>query len=171
VNNGYSGSKEQYAYDCNPENVKKEVENFVLEELTKRGQLKPEFAENQEWLKTNGDQTKLYVLPDGMIYAYMKHESISAGGQPLFTNKAAPTSSDWHTDKRLSLSSGSISDCIGTIVSNAIPMKSGDVIRVKGLRDGTTTTTSSAFVGLIGYSDISGITKAWSSSLAFTKTR
>jgi hypothetical protein len=30
VNNGYSGSKEQYAYDCNPNNIKKQAEDFVL---------------------------------------------------------------------------------------------------------------------------------------------
>ena len=46
----------------------------VTEEFIKRGQLKPEFAQSLEWLDKNGDQTKLYVLPDGFIYAYMLTE-------------------------------------------------------------------------------------------------
>lgn len=72
INNGYVGSKEDYAKDCNPDNIKKDVEDFVLEELAKRGQLKPEFANSKEELDLNGDPTKLYVLPDGYIWAHMK---------------------------------------------------------------------------------------------------
>jgi hypothetical protein len=40
--------------------------------LAKRGQLKPEFANNKEELDSSGDTTKLYVLPDGYIWAHMK---------------------------------------------------------------------------------------------------
>jgi hypothetical protein len=40
--------------------------------LVKRGQLKPEFANNKEELDSSGDTTKLYVLPDGYIWAHMK---------------------------------------------------------------------------------------------------
>lgn len=49
-------------------------ESFITSELAKHGQLAPEFAESLEWLTENGDQSKLYVLPDGFIYAYMMTE-------------------------------------------------------------------------------------------------
>lgn len=147
---------------------KAEFESYIATELAKRGQLKPEFANSIEECT---DTTKLYVLPDGFIYAYMAYENSVAGSQPLFTNKADPTSSDWNTDKRLSFSSGNMTACTGAIVSNAIPMKSGDVIRVKGLRNGSTTATASVFVGLNGYSDNAGTTKSWEAPMAFTKTR
>ena len=42
---------------------------YISEELAKRGQLKPEFANSIEECI---DTTKLYVLPDGYIYAYTK---------------------------------------------------------------------------------------------------
>ncbi len=52
----------------------------IAAELAKRGQLKPEFAESIEECK---DTTKLYVLPDGYLYAYML---TTTEPQPLFTN-------------------------------------------------------------------------------------
>lgn len=72
VNNGYSGSKDQFAYDCNPENIKRSVEGFILDELAQRGQVKPEFANDLEELKQTGDTSKIYVLPDNYIYIYKK---------------------------------------------------------------------------------------------------
>lgn len=49
------------------------------------------------------------------------------------TNLADPTSADWQEGYRLSLSSGTASACTGHTVTNYIPAKSGDVLRVKGL--------------------------------------
>lgn len=42
---------------------------YIQDELAKRGQLRPEFANS---LADCADTTKLYVLPDGYIYAYIK---------------------------------------------------------------------------------------------------
>ena len=56
-----------------------ETRAVVADELAKRGQLKPEFADSVEWLAENGDQSKLYVLPDGYIYAYMTKTETSSG--------------------------------------------------------------------------------------------
>ena len=145
---------------------KAEFETYIATELAKRGQLEPLYADSIEECT---DTTKLYVLPDGMIYAYMLMEI--EGGEPLFNNLIDPTSSDWQTDKRFSSSSGSISSCTGTIVSNVISMKKGDTIRVKGLQDGSTSATSSAYVGLMGYSDAAGTTKLWSTPMLFNKTK
>ncbi|MBQ5672016.1 MAG: hypothetical protein IIV43_06650, partial [Oscillospiraceae bacterium] len=50
----------------------------LIEELAKRGQLAPEFANN---VAECTDTAKLYVLPDGYIYAYMTKTG------PLFTNR------------------------------------------------------------------------------------
>ena len=42
-----------------------------IDDLKAQGiQQTPLFAESVEWLETNGDQTKVYVLPDGYSYAY-----------------------------------------------------------------------------------------------------
>ena len=49
------------------------------------------------------------------------------------TNYADPTSSDWMTGYRLSTSSGNGSALEGHILTNYIPAKMGDVVRVKGL--------------------------------------
>ena len=62
---------------------REEMRAYVASELAKRGQLVPEFAESKEWLKENGDQSKMYVLPDGMIWAYMLTASEP---EPLFDN-------------------------------------------------------------------------------------
>ena len=85
-------------------------------------QIKPEFASTIEECT---DTTKLYVLPDGYIYAYL----VTYGGK--YKNYADPTSSDWLTNYRLSTSSTSALS--GCYVTNYIPCKVGDTIRVKGL--------------------------------------
>ncbi len=71
------------------------------------------------------------TIPEGSV------KKITAGGVVLwekpkaFTNLADPTSSDWLVDYRLS--TGGVSASSGPIVTNYIPCKKGDVIRVKGL--------------------------------------
>lgn len=72
------------------------------------------------------DTEKLYVLPDGYLYAYMR----SAGAQ--FTNLADPSGSDWAADSRLN-SSASVVEYAGAAVTNWIDAAADDVIRVKGL--------------------------------------
>ena len=54
--------------------------------------------------------------------------------EPTFTNLADPTSSDWKESYRLSISSGSTSALAEHTVTNFIPCKAGDVLRVKGLK-------------------------------------
>ena len=57
---------------------KAEIEAYLATELAKRGQLQPEYAES---IDKCTDTTKLYVLPDGMIYAWMLTEKeVSSGG-------------------------------------------------------------------------------------------
>ena len=94
------------------------------------------------------DTTKLYVLPDGFIYAYMTVTEEVTG--PSYTN-LLPLATD--TDRktiyqekgfidgqRLS-SSGSITTQAGMQVSGFISAKEGDILRIKGIK-GMTSKTS-----------------------------
>lgn len=77
---------------------------------------------------TNGTYTIKYEMADGSV--------IEIGDLELDSNKgnlADPTSADWLTDKRLAMVYGYTKDSVGNIFTNYIPVKSGDVIRVKGL--------------------------------------
>ena len=99
--------------------------NFISIELAKRGQLKPEFANSIEECT---DTTKLYVLPDGYIYAYMLTEAVSQGGG----NQADNSSADWVEDSTFD-SSNSVVSQSGRCVTNYISCVVGDKIRLKNL--------------------------------------
>ena len=85
------------------------------------------------------DTSKIYVLPDGYIYAFME---TTEEGKPTYTNLADTTSSEWLTDTRLSTSS--TSNQTGTFTTNYIPCKLNDTIRIKGLDVRYYTGTSNA---------------------------
>lgn len=86
------------------------------------------------WLNTNGDTSKVYVLPNGNIGGYKK--TVIAGGAQ-YTNLAEPLpdnttdTTKWVNGYRLS--SVAISAQSGTTLSNIIPCDIGDVIRVEGV--------------------------------------
>lgn len=115
---------------------KAEWEAFIASELAKRGQLKPEFANSIEECT---DTTKLYVLPDGFIYAYMLTKTVGSAG---YTN-LVPTSTDadgsiyngtgYKDNARLS-SSGGVSGVAqnGSVVTGFIPHTKDAIIRMKG---------------------------------------
>lgn len=65
-------------------------ETKLAEELAKRGQLAPEYANSIEECT---DTTKMYVLPDGFIYAYTLSEIVA----PSYTN-VLPTAQTSATD-------------------------------------------------------------------------
>ena len=118
----------------------------ITDEFAKRGQLAPEYANSIEECT---DTTKMYVLPDGYIYAYM----LTKVQQDGYTNLADPSSVDWLTDKRFSTSS--ISDEVGGIITNYISCKKGDTVRVKGLN--ITTTLGGSRVRIRSYKGTSKI--------------
>lgn len=107
-----------------------ETRGVVVDELAKRGQLAPEFANS---IDECVDTSKLYVLPDGYIYAYMLTEKVEGG----YTNLAEPLPDNTtDTEKWVNgyrFSSTAISAQSGTTVSNYISCKIGDVIRIKGV--------------------------------------
>ena len=85
---------------------------FITTELAKRGQLKPEFANSVEECT---DSSKLYVLPDGYIYAYMDKEITT-----LATNKLDRSKIFLNT--RYSGSPGSAVTADGHYTSDFIPV-------------------------------------------------
>jgi hypothetical protein len=111
----------------------KEIEAYVASELAKRGQLKPEFANSADECS---DPSKLYVLPDGYIYAYMRGDG--------YTN-LVPTSTD--TDGNVfngmgyqdgyclayAESGATLTAQSGYTVTGFIPYKHTDLIRMSGV--------------------------------------
>lgn len=76
------------------EEVKAELESFIVDELAKRGQSKPEFVQSLdelEALTTDEERSKLYVLTDknrpdyGYIFAYM-YTKKEVESEPTYNN-------------------------------------------------------------------------------------
>lgn len=135
---GAPGSDGQDGYtpvkgvDYYTDGEKAEFEAYLAEELAKRGQLKPEFANS---IDECADTSKLYVLPDGYIYAYMP----STG--PGYTNLAGTIT----YDKRLSSSGKASSSAMaGAAYTDFIPVKHGQIVRIKNF-DVYSSLSSSAF--------------------------
>ena len=129
--------------DYYTESDREEIETYVTSELAKRGQLAPEFAESVEWLRENGDRSKMYVLPDGMIWAYMLTEieagpsytnriplAINADGTPYVGNNGEK---GYKTGWRIN-SSLVEKEAEGRCCTGCIPVKSTDVVRWKNIR-------------------------------------
>jgi hypothetical protein len=99
------------------------LQNYIIDELAKRGQLKPEFANS---IDECTDTTKLYVLPNGYIYAYMLTDVES---EQNYTNvlKSATIALDSRYNSSNTLKSGAT----GYIAVDYISVAPGDVIRFK----------------------------------------
>ncbi len=105
--------------------IQAQCHQLVTEELANRSQLMPEFVSD---ISQCTDRSKLYVLPDGYLYAnYLINTKLGDD-----TNLADRSSTDWLTDQRLSMESA-IWPCVGAVVTNYIPVKPGDVVRVYNL--------------------------------------
>ena len=97
---------------------KAEFEAYLAAELAKRGQLAPEYADS---IAGCTDTSKLYVLPDGYIYAYTLGEAV-----PTYTNVL--DSAAVNLNKRYN-SSDELKDVDGYIAFE-FPVAGGDVIRL-----------------------------------------
>lgn len=64
-----SGDDKKKLDSLDKDEINSDSQAFITSELAKRTQLKPEFANN---IYECNDETKLYVLPDGYIYGYVK---------------------------------------------------------------------------------------------------
>ncbi len=125
VKNGSKGSKGDkgddgktpvvgvdYWTDEDKAEIKADNITYISTELAKRSQLRPEFANS---IEECADTAKLYVLPDGLIYAYMTVENV--GGTEEVTEQIT---GDFTEDYRLSTSTGALSKLDGAITSPLI---------------------------------------------------
>lgn len=128
VTNGKDGVTPVKGTDYYTDADKVEFEAYIASELAKRGQLKPEFANT---VGECTDTTKLYVLPDGYIYAYMYQD-----GGAAYTNVAGNVQEN--TRLKSSGVAASADECITT---GFIPVKSGDIVRIKGFNPNASPTS------------------------------
>lgn len=136
---------------------KAEFSEYIASELAKRGQLKPEFAND---ISECTDTSKLYVLPDGYIYGYILTDTAP---EPLYTNLlpeainengtgyvGANGEDGYKTGYRISGSSGTSGGvagggekaATGYDVTGFIPVKSGQTVRFKNVDAATIANTS-----------------------------
>ena len=124
---------------------------YISIELAKRSQLKPEFANSIEECT---DTTKLYVLPDGYIYAGMPEEV------PLFTNHIVngvdadgnpfAVENNGFESSRVDGTSGSGAD----FHTGFIPYNLQNLIKISGLLSTTTEiTTERTQIGKLNFYD------------------
>ena len=141
--------KENTVLTIDPE--AEEINMYTAEEIDKKVadikaqiiQQTPLFANSLEELEESGDKDKVYVLPDGYIYAYSYVETVVDGG-PSYINQL-PIAKEtavgstifneigYKKDVRLS-SSGSVTTSEGTgmIATGFIPASDGAIIRTVG---------------------------------------
>ncbi len=93
----------------------------LSDKITANASVAPEFANSVDECS---DTSKLYVLPDGYIYAYMETAILSGGYTNLLDTAAVTINSRTN-------SSGVIKDCAGYITVSNIPVANGDVVRIK----------------------------------------
>lgn len=118
----------------------------VTDALVSKSQLTPEFANS---IEDCTDTSKLYVLPDGYIYAYMYSE-VAVGG---YTNMVDPSSSDFQADKRYNASGAITSssyDKGNCFVSNAFDIKAGDIVRIRGVARSENSNATAPIFGMAG---------------------
>ena len=119
--------------DYYTEEEKNEFEDFIISELAKRGQVKPSFANS---IKECSDISKLYVLPDGYIYAYSND-----GGYTNLVSTSVDTDDSVYNgvgyrDNSVldrSNSTVSIAQQSGYVTTGFIPMTCTDTIRMYGV--------------------------------------
>ena len=132
---GYTGTEAEFSSDINPDNIKGDLNTYIVEELAKRGQLKPEFANSIDELNASGDATKLYVLPDGYIYAYRTFENYN-----LLKLSEVSYSSRLQNDV-----SGIVSSTVSNLVTGWIPVQYGKYYTPSILFNGSRIVGSSTF--------------------------
>ena len=105
------------------------IEAFVSERLAQGGQLKPEFANSIEECT---DTSKLYVLPDGYLYAYMTKEVALAPPELVRHGE----SQNYQINKRLN-SSGAETSQDGVLLTNqiAVDFTNPLIMQITGLKD------------------------------------
>lgn len=135
---GADGKTPVRGVDYYTDEDKAEFSEYIASELAKRGQLKPEFANS---IDDCADESKLYVLPDGYIYAYIA--TVTEGEKvPDFTNVMKSDGAYVKAGYRYSHSSAMFKACT-TDDAIVIPISNGShTIRVRGAGSGGSYTAS-----------------------------
>lgn len=142
---------------------KGEFSEYIATELAKRSQLKPEFAESEEWLKQNGDTTKLYVLPNNYIFAWIPTEIVTGGYtnliEPVIGNTYPNGNQDIWIDNCRFNGSAVLTQEANKTTSNKIECTGGDIIRIKIITDDEKKKLTSTDRIQLTYLDPNGQTK------------
>lgn len=110
----------------------KNVSAIVQEELAKYGQIGPAFANS---IAECTDTNKLYVLPDGYIYAYMAHEEYPFTNQIVLsidTDNTVYNGFGYKSGYRINREGQEVEQS-GDAVTGFIPIKAGDVLHFKNI--------------------------------------
>lgn len=118
-----------------------DVEKIVLNGVVLRlpsGQLKPEFANS---IDECTDTSKVYVLPDGYIYAYIKTQQWQEGANDLIPLSTVSGGGSVYNEKGYKLnirlnSTGAEKDFTSAVVTGFIPATRDSVLRIKGFSAG-----------------------------------
>lgn len=112
-----------------------EVENikFISTELAKRGQLKPEFTNSIEECT---DTSKLYVLPDGYIYGFIKTKQWVEGSKNLIPLSTVSGGGDIYNVKGYRLgvrlnSSATEKEQLWCITTGFLPVTKNSILRIQ----------------------------------------
>ena len=116
------------------DDAKSYTDNKVADLKATLNQVEFNFAEGKTveeqiaWLDENGDESKVYLLEDGYIYAFMKSESSGVA----YTNRLLNSNGelDLKLNKRWSRSGAKYSDANGYVSTAKIPVTSGQTIRI-----------------------------------------
>jgi len=123
------------------------MDAFIVAELAKRGQLKPEFANSTD---DCADTSKLYVLPDNEIYGYMTKTEVKEPKNQIehsidSSNNSYNGGKGYKDNTRLSLSSGE-SDQNGYTVTGFMEVQKGDTIRFTNINTAFGIDKSNVFI-------------------------
>lgn len=139
-------------YWTDEEQAKIKADNvaFIISELAKRGQVKTEFANS---INECTDTTKLYVLPDGYIYAYMKKTEMKNPINQIECSQNADGSQYYGTNGekgykpgyRISSSSGTETAAGSYACTGFIPCTATDIIRTKNVSFNAQTNSNLTF--------------------------
>lgn len=130
--NGKTGAVELTASDVGA-TTEEYVDNEIADLKAQGIQQTPIYAEGETvdeqlaWLAENGDQSKVYLLADNMLYAWLKTEKeVSSGGG--YTNALDGTTK--HINQRWSRSSKNYSASNGYMATDKLPVKADQTVYV-----------------------------------------
>lgn len=133
IEGGYEGTEETFAKDINPESIKTDVAEIVKAEvpLVKTAE-QPIFVNSVDEMT---DANKVYVMPNGYMYAYREKENYN-----LFKLSEVSYSSRLQNDV-----SGIIASNVNNIVTGWIPVKYGKFYTPSVLYNGSRIVGDSTF--------------------------